>query len=397
MPVPSDRPFVVSGAGIAGLTAALQLANRGYSVQLLEKKEGFETTGAGIQLSPNAMAVFRDMGLDATIGMICDEPRDISVRTLRSDTPLSRIRLNGGMFNQFVSKYRVVKRSSLHSLLLSHCQKNPFIELFTQKQVVEFAIHQRGITVMVEDTTSGKLKEIHAAGLLAADGIWSEIRTKQLGLTAPKYTGKVAWRGLLNQKNLSDKSLLERTSVWLDKDRHVVCYPVENGRYLNIVAITYEPQASENAGLTIPKTEIARRFSGANTLLKEIFASEIVWTGWPLYATNSVSTLSRELVTLLGDAAHPMVPFAAQGGAMAIEDAAVIGKCLEEADTVEEAFSNYERRRKKRVNKIMAFSRNNGDIYHMSGITAMLRNIAMFLTPSSLIALRQRWIYRWRP
>ena len=378
------------------MTAALQLANRGYSVHLLEKKEGFETTGAGIQLAPNAMAVYRDMGLEATIGVISDEPKDISVRTLKSNILLSRIRLNGGMFNDFVSRYRVIKRSSLHSLLLSQCQKNPLITVNVLKHVVEFAIHQRGITVMVEDLKTGKLKEIHAAGLMAADGVWSKIRTKQLDLPAPQFTGKVAWRGLLNQRNLENRSLLERTTVWLDKDCHVVCYPVENGRYLSIVAITHEAEQAEGARLEISKQQLAQRFKYANPQLAQLLDADISWTGWPMFAVNSVSTLSREVVALLGDAAHPMVPFAAQGGAMAIEDTAVISKCLDEYDTVEEAFAAYEQRRKRRLNRIMSFSRNNGDIYHMSGVTALLRNIVMLVMPASLIAFRQRWIYGWR-
>ncbi len=378
------------------MTVALQLANRGYSVHLIEKREGFETTGAGIQLSPNAMSVFRDMGLDATIGVISDEPRDISVRTLKSNILLGKLRLNSGMFNSFVSRYHVIKRSSLHSLLLSQCQKNPLIDTRVLTEVVEFAVHQRGVTVMVKDGKTGTCKEIHAAGLLAADGIWSTIRTRHLELPAPAFTGKVAWRGLLGQQDLEDKSLLERTTLWLDKNSHVVCYPVENGRYLNIVAITHEKKPEGKSGHKIAKDQLIKRFAGANEKLLDLLSADIRWTGWPLYAVNSVSTLSREVVALLGDAAHPMLPFAAQGGAMAIEDAAVIGKSLEEADTVEEAFANYQKARKRRLNRMLAFSRNNGDIYHMSGMTATLRNIVMFLTPGSLISLRQRWIYGWR-
>jgi len=383
---------VINGAGIAGLTTALCLAAKGRKVVVFEKAEGFEMLGAGLQLSPNAMHVLNELGLNRWIDQVSSEPNAIEIANGITGSRLASLPLNGKFKEKFGAPYKVIHRADLQNILFNACKSHPDIDVCFSSEVLEMAPYGRGVTVMFNQ--SNEINEMQTAGLIIADGVWSKLRTEVIGLEKPEYSGKVAWRALLPANSDSQETC---TRVWFGPKSHVVSYPVRSGNYQNLVIITDGPETSGKKSITIELDELKSKFSNWQGDFLPLLNQKARWTGWPLFEMQKIDRVAYGPVALVGDAAHSMLPFAAQGAAMAIEDAAVLASEVSSREHVSDAFTAFEKQRVPRVSKVAKTARANGRIYHLSGIRSDLRDLGMWLTPAAILSARQDWIYSWRP
>jgi salicylate hydroxylase len=392
--IDASKPVYVNGAGIAGLTTALVLAKAGYRVRVFERAEGFETIGAGLQLSPNAMRVLSSLGLAEKILAVAVEPDALVIRSGRWNWQLASLTLGDKMKRRFGERYLVIHRADLQQVLFSACQYHPQISVEFSSEITEMAPYQRGVTISLRQ--NGDEFEHAGVAAIVADGVWSKLRTQVMQLDPPVYSGKVAWRAVFPASSVWSPDALNQVSVWFGPRSHVVAYPVRSGRQLNMVVITRGPATSDGQTLSAEVGELLPRFKRWRAPFVTLMEEQARWTGWPLFETPKPDRLHIGSVALVGDAAHGMLPFAAQGAAMAIEDAAVLGSCFMQHDTVTDAMEAYSRARLARVSKVMKTARKNGEIYHLGFPASSMRNIGMKLLPESMLSKRQDWIYSWR-
>ncbi len=388
------RTILVSGGGIAGLTAALCLAESGHRVEIFEKANKFETLGAGIQLSPNALRVLFSLGLEKKLKTVATAPPAINLIDARTAQRLANVPLGHHVINRYGLPYLVIHRADLQQILVKACRSNPEIALHLGSEVMDVAPHKNGATVLVN--RDDKFQEVPCRAVIVADGIWSRIRTQILGLEAPEYQGLTAWRSMIPIDENIGFSARENTELWLAKKSHAVTYPVRMGRYLNVVAIV--PESDPDGIYAKPNMErLASHFSNWHNEFAKLLDCRTRWTSWPLYQVTKLTNMAYGPIVMIGDAAHAMLPFAAQGAAMAIEDATSLALHLADNQDAPEAFMQFEKYRLPRLRKAMALAKFNRSIYHMDRPFSWFRNLGLRLIPNESLLGRQNWLYKWEP
>jgi salicylate hydroxylase len=372
--------IAVAGAGIAGLTAAIALARRGFSVDLFERALDLQEVGAGIQLSPNAALVLERLGVAADLASMLTEPEAVEVRTASSGALLARIPLGASARRRWGASYSVVHRADLHKGLLAAARRDPRITLALRADVHDVRATDSGVVF----SAGGRR---HLADLLvAADGVHSRIRTTWFGHPGATPLGRVAWRATLRMADVPDAAARAVTGLWLAPGAHLVHYPVHGGASLNVVAIAAAEAASR------PPEE---RF-GAK--LRPLLAAVPEWIPWPLVTVDERLRWAQGRVVLIGDAAHAMAPSAAQGGAQAIEDGwALAASVAATPSDPAEALVTYERMRRRRIERIARAAKRNLTLYELSGFPALFRDLALRLSPAAFLLRRLDWIYGHRP
>lgn len=389
---------IVVGGGIGGLTVALAFARRGIGVTVMEQRTVLTEPGAGIQLSPNASRVLVDLGLATALSRRAVEPEQLTVYALGSGRKLAQMPLGRTMRKRFGAPYWVILRSDLHTVLMDAVRSSPHIRLRIGKKVSEIANGPDGADLYV--TGDRGQETIRTPLVIGADGLWSWVRTA-VAPAAPEYRGYIAWRATLPMGDVPPEFHGKETRLWLGHNAHVVLYPVAGGRELNIVAIVAGKTAPESGATVGDRSLLNRRLRGSTKPLRALIAKVPEWLLWPLHDLPPLSQWSRGHAVLLGDAAHPVLPFLAQGGALAIEDAAVLARLLipEAGQLVvtAEALATFERLRKARAARVQGEARRNGMIYHMPWPMALARNLAMKrLGPEGFLS-RYDWLYGWKP
>lgn len=394
------RTIVVAGAGIGGLTAALALARAGFRIVILEKAERLEEAGAGLQLSPNASRILVDLGLQDRVDACATTPDAISIMSARSGGELARLALGETARFPADAPYWVVHRADLQSALLARVNDNPNIELRLGWQFEDVVTNADGLTV---DHRSGTNRQLQPAlALVGADGVWSAVRNRLFADAQPQFAGLIAWRGTIEATQLPREYTANRVQLWMGSNAHLVAYPILGGRQVNVVAIV--PGTWNRPGWSAPgdPSEINQAFTPRHwpEPARMMIGAVDSWRKWALFTVPDAHNWSSGAMTLLGDAAHAMLPFAAQGAAMAIEDAAVLAKCLaatgDRAAPVAPALERYAALRRARVARVARTARRNGKIYHLSGAAALARDTFIrAIGPQRLLA-RQDWIYDWR-
>ena len=387
------RTVLINGAGIAGLTTALALAQTDNRVMVFEQAEGFELVGAGIQISPNALDVLSSLGLGRRVKEMAFAPSGIRLNDGMTGQLLSIIPLGQEYKTRFGHPYLVIHRSDLQNVLHAACREHPEISIQFAQSIVDLAPHANGVTALVQSGES--MTEYSGKLAVGADGIWSRIRTECLKLPAPKYSGMSAIRALIPTTQFEPGPVHANTTVWFGKGAHVVTYPVRGSSYINVVAVLTQKEGERNASLE--RTELLDTFSSWSDPVLALFEKQARWTSWPIYEIEKVEGFASGPVALVGDAAHPMLPFAAQGAAMAIEDAAVLANLLTGDRDVAAGVAAYESARMIRVRRVMKTSQANGQIYHMGKMGSRFRNLIMQMSPGRRLLDRQAWIYNWRP
>ena len=397
----ASRTIFVAGAGIGGLTAALALAAQGFRVVILEKSERLEEAGAGLQLSPNASRVLIDLGLKPRLAARAVIPDAVSIMSARLGREIARLPLGEEASLRAGAPYWVVHRADLQAALQAQINDNPDIELRLGCQFEDVAPHAKGLTVVARSGTT-RQQEV-ALALVGADGIWSTVRQHLFPQAQPQFSGLIAWRGTLEATQLPREHASRRVQLWMGPNAHLVAYPISGARQINVVVVV--PGTWNRPGWSAP---------GDSAELKTMFASRLwpaaarmligavdEWRKWALFTVPGGGQWTDGAVALLGDAAHAMLPFAAQGAGMAIEDAAVLAKCLgetrsESGPAIAVAMQRYARLRRPRVSRVQRAARQSGRIYHLTGPAAYARDLAIRAMGPKRMLARQDWIYDWR-
>jgi salicylate hydroxylase len=402
--VAPSRTVVVAGAGIGGLTAALALARQGFRIVVLEKAERLEEAGAGLQLSPNASRVLIDLGLKPRLAGRAVMPDAISLMSRRSGGEIARLPLGEAASFRAGAPYWIMHRADLQSALLAEVGEHPDIELRLGWQFEDAVTHAKGITVGQRRGMS-RQQEV-ALALIGADGVWSQVRHQLFPETQPRFSGLIAWRGTIDAGQLPRGLAAQRVQLWMGRNAHLVAYPMSGGRQINVVAIL--PGTWNRPGWSEPGNagDIKEQFSSRWPPSARMMIGAVdEWRRWALFTIRDGGVWHSGPMALLGDAAHAMLPFAAQGAAMAIEDAAVLAKCLGEclldnsADNtaaITAALQRYAGTRRSRVARVQRHARQAGRIYHLGGAVALARDLVIRFSGAQQLLARQDWIYDWR-
>jgi salicylate hydroxylase len=399
--VAASRTVFVAGAGIGGLTASLALAAKGFRVVILEKAERLEEAGAGLQLSPNASRVLVGLGLQPRLAARAVTPEAVSLMSARNGGEIIRLPLGEAATARASAPYWVVHRADLQSALQAEVNDNPDIELRLGCQFEDVVPHAKGLTV-VQRSGMTRRQDL-ALALVGADGIWSAVRHHLFPDVQPQFSGLIAWRGTLEATQLPREYTSGRVQLWMGPNAHLVAYPISGGRQINVVAVV--PGTWNRPGWSAPgdgnelkSTFASSRWPGPARML---IGAVDGWRKWALFTVPEGGEWTKGAIALLGDAAHAMLPFGAQGAGMAIEDAAVLARCLGETQneggpTMAAAMQRYARLRRGRVARVQRAARRNGWIYHLTGPAAFARDLTIKAMGARRMLARQDWIYDWR-
>jgi salicylate hydroxylase len=403
--VATTRTIVVAGAGIGGLTAALALAAQGFHVVVLEKAERLEEAGAGLQLSPNASRILVELGLQPRLSPRAVTPEAISIVSARAGGEIARLPLGEAASVRAGAPYWVMHRADLQAALQAQVNDNPDIDLRLGCEFEDVTRHAKGLTVVVRSRMV-RQDEL-AVALIGADGIWSSVRNHLFPEVQPQFSGLIAWRGTLDAAALPREYTSPRVQLWMGPDAHLVAYPISAARQINVVAIV--SGSWNRPGWSAPgeANEIKNAFasSGWPSTARMLIGAVDGWRKWALFTLPDIGAWNADSVALLGDAAHAMLPFAAQGAGMAIEDAAVLAKCLaksvgdsagEDISGIPAALKGYSKLRRARVLRVQRLARQQGRIYHLTGPAAFARDLAIGAMGAKRMLARQDWIYNWR-
>jgi salicylate hydroxylase len=393
---PASRTVVVAGAGIGGLTAAIALAEQGFHVVVLEKAAQLDQAGAGIQLSPNASSILIRLGLEKHLAERVVVPDDIKIVSARNGRQIVRIPLGDAAQMRYGAPYWIIHRADLQAALLERARENPDIDLRLGAPFEDTAVHARGVTVVHRDAMGRTSRQ--AMALVGADGVWSNVRYQHFGGVQAIFSGHVAWRGTIDARQLPREFGERRVTLWLGSGAHLVVYPVRSGALINVVAIVAGQWNRPGWNEAGDAGEIAAQFNTQSwsSSARMIVGAADSWRKWALFTVDGVASANGP-VALLGDAGHAMLPFAAQGAAMAIEDAAVLAACLGRSPSnAAEAFRQYAAQRQARVAQVRRTTWQSGAIYHLPGPVALARNLTMKVLGGRRLLSQRDWIYDWR-
>ncbi len=362
-----SKKVLIVGAGIGGLTAALCFIQFGWTVELYEERRAIEDLGAGIQISPNAMRVYQTLGVDQALIKAGFLPEAVEMRLLESGRSLARLALGDSAVQRWGAPYLHIHRADLCAILADFVEARQSGALRLGHKTVGYAHTANGAEIILAD---GQRKAGNL--VLGADGIHSVIRLQMLGPQTPRYTGYAAWRSVVPVAHLGDLAPGPVAGLWLGKNRHGVTYRLRGGALANLVAVTESPEAGAEAWRTKGQLQQALAdFQGSHPSLRRLLENSDQLYRWALYDRAPLPKWSEAYVVLIGDAAHPMLPFMSQGAAMAIEDAWMLAACLDRYDP-ETALAAYYRQRRPRTSKLQAQSAANARSFHRKSLSSQI-------------------------
>jgi salicylate hydroxylase len=387
------EPVLIAGGGIAGLATALALAKRDIPSRILEQRDRFSEAGAGIQIGPNGVRALTALGVASHLAKHVSVPEEIVVHRGASGRVLTRMPLGKWIEERHGAPYWVVHRRDLQTALLDCVRSTPGITIETGFAITDVA--DNGGHVVVRSSTGATAR---GPVLVGADGIRSRVRTALASDAQLRFSGKAASRTLLSPDAAAPLGDPASMSVWLAPGAHVVHYPIAAGAQVAVVAIVPDDRMTDDWAAPNDWNALAPHLAGFAPELREVLAKAPEWRRWALFETAPLPHFAKGRIVLAGDAAHPVFPFLAQGGVMALEDALVLASALAiQPDDPAGALKTYEAARRPRVNAIVATSRQNGRIFHLSGPAALARNLAMTVAPPARLMARYDWVYGWQP
>jgi salicylate hydroxylase len=357
--------IAVVGGGIGGLTAALALARRGCDVAVYEQARELGEIGAGLHVSPNGVKVLHALGLEEDLARMAARPRSIVTRHFATGVALFENAFDDAFTARYGAPFYSFHRADLLAVLANAVAAEPRVQLMLDARAVRVDEDGTGANVVFEDGS-----RVSAAAVVAADGVHSRLRANMHGGIETKFTGHVAYRGMAATADLP-AGLVEPTfNIWVGPGRHFVAYPVRRGELTNYVALVEEEGWTEESWTTkADKSVLAAAFEGWHDTVRALVGHTLRGQcyKWALLGRDPLPYWSTERLTLLGDAAHPMVPYLAQGAVMAIEDAWVLAACLVSAPDPATAFVSYERARLERTAAIQTAAWEQGQLNHSVG------------------------------
>jgi 2-polyprenyl-6-methoxyphenol hydroxylase-like FAD-dependent oxidoreductase len=368
--VTSPHPILIAGGGIGGLATALVLARDGHAVTVLEQAASFGEIGAGIQLGPNIFRMFAWLGLTDVVSKVSFFPPGMGMNDVRTGEKVVRVPLGDLARATYGFPYGVIYRADLHLVFLDACQALPNITLRTQAKLESF--EQTADSVRVHLSSGETLPGV---ALIGADGLWSKVREAVVGDGKPRVSGHIAYRAVLKREEVPAHLWSDDVLLWGGEKTHLVHYPLRRGELFNLVAVFHSSKYDEGWNTFGDTAELTERFSNACPQVRELLDKIQTWKMWVLCDREPVKNWTDRRVTLLGDAAHPMLQYLAQGAGQAIEDAVVLREALRFArGDVPLAFQEYQRARYLRTGRVQLTARFYGDIYHAAGVQRELRN-----------------------
>jgi salicylate hydroxylase len=385
----TPAPILIAGGGIGGLALALALARKNFPSIVLERREDFQTAGAGIQLGPNGVRVLQGLGLAEAMHPLVGEPDALMIRSGRTAAHLARLPLGKWIAARHGAPYWVAHRGDLHRTLIAAATGDPHITLRMGFEVATLA--QTAATVTATSTDG---EAVTAPALVAADGLWSRVRHHLYPASLPDFAGATATRTVIPAARAGVLAVNE-VGLWLTPGTHVVHYPVRSGTEIAVVIIARE-SSWQVRGWDAPgdPCAVAARLSGFAPPLREALAAAPEWRRWALFRLPPLPRWSYGRITLMGDAAHPMLPYLAQGGVLALEDALVLADALAATDATQ-ALRAYENRRHARATRVQAASLRQGRLYHLPPPFSWGRDSLLRLMPGAVLMSSLDWMYGW--
>jgi salicylate hydroxylase len=380
--------LVVAGGGIGGLAAALVLGRQGHQVTVLEQSHAFGEIGAGIQLGPNIFRMFEVLGLTEAVNQVAFFPPGLGMNDIRTGEKVVRVPLDAARAT-YGYPYGVIYRADLHNVFLDACQAQPTVRLRTESKVEGYTQDSEGVTVQLAGGET-----LRADALIGADGLWSQVRQSVVGDGKPRVSGHIAYRAVLKREDVPAHLWSDDVLLWGGEKTHLVHYPLRRGELFNLVAVFHSNKYDEGWNTFGDTAELNERFAQAVPPVRELLEKIETWKMWVLCDREPVKNWTDGRVTLLGDAAHPMLQYLAQGAGQAIEDAVVLGEALKHSgNDVATAYQKYQKARYLRTGRVQLTARFYGDIYHASGVTRELRNRLFQSGQESAGFAGLKWMY----
>ena len=389
--------ILIAGGGIGGLAAALACAQAGTEVSLFERASVFAEVGAGVQLSPNVVRVLHRWGLKQALDAVVSVPEQLQIRSAVTGAELGVLRLGDTIQARYGAPYLTVQRSDLHHVLLGELMRQDQVPLSLNSALEGFSQSDEGVTLRLRDGST-----VQGDALVGADGGFSLVRQRLLNDGVPTPTGQLAYRALVAQDSLPAPLRSQHVTAWLGPQLHVVQYPVRRGEYLNVVAIVHGTLKGDLAAWdhSANAPQLQRLLAGTAPALQALVAAVPFWRLWGLSIRPPMAGAHEQAkgrVALLGDAAHPMLPYLAQGAGMAIEDAWVLSQVLHGSgpatgEAMPARLARYANQRWQRNARVQARAIRNGKIFHAIGPVRWGRNAAMKVLGERLLDVP--WLYR---
>lgn len=365
-----QNPILIIGGGIGGLAAALSLSHKGIRTLLIEQADEFREVGAGIQVGPNGFRALETLGVADQLADLTVLPDDLVFMDSVTATQITSIPTGAAFRDRFNYPYALIHRADLHNVLLKACREAEHVQFRVATKIDRYEDDGQGITVF---TSEGEA--IRGAALIGADGLWSKVRQQIVGDGAPVVSGHIAYRAVLPIEDVPLEFRRNAMILWGGPKCHLVQYPLRGGKLFNLVAVFHSDRYVEGWNTEGDPEELKRRFVGTCETVQTLLAKIDSWRMWVLCDRAPVKNWSQGRVTLLGDAAHPMLQYLAQGACMALEDAVVLAQEVEKAaGDFAQAFERYQARRYLRTARCQVMARVHGEFYHADGVVAELRN-----------------------
>ena len=400
-----NRNVLIAGGGIAGMATGFAVARADWQSTVFERTAEFAEVGAGVQLGPNVTRILQAWGLADALKQVAAFPEGLHARSMSTGEVLATLPIKDAV-QYYGAPYVTIHRADLHGLLLQAANREG---VHVHSDALVQRVGHAPDTVTLEVLQQGQLQQHKAAIAVAADGVWSPLRQQLLGDGLPTFTGHIAYRSLVAQADLPAHLRSQDVSVWMGSQAHVVSYPVRGGEYLNVVCLaegrlldddannlqalqTWNAQKSESQTLA----ELHNALRGACAALTDLMNACRDWRLWPLCGRPVMQGAQEHVVgrvALLGDAAHPMLPYLAQGAGMAIEDAAELAAQLNHAsaEEVTERLQQFAHARWKRNARVQARALRNGQIFHATGPMRVARDMGLRLMGAKLMDVP--WLY----
>jgi 3-hydroxybenzoate 6-monooxygenase len=382
--------ILIVGGGIGGLATAVGLAQKGIGSIVLEKASALGEIGAGIQLGPNAFHAFDYLGVGDTARAMAVYIDQLRLMDAMAGQEITHIDLGEKFRQRFGNPYAVIHRGDLHGVFLRACRESPRVELRTSSEVVGYEQDGTSVTALLADG-----ERVTGAALIGADGLWSNIRKQVVGDGPPRVSGHTTYRSVIPTERMPEDLRWNAATLWAGPKCHIVHYPLQGWKLFNLV-VTYHNDAPEPvAGKPVSAAEVMRGFEHIHPRAQSIIRHGTDWKLWVLCDREPVERWVDGRVALLGDAAHPMLQYFAQGACMAMEDAVCLAHMMAaHPGRIEAAMETYRAQRVLRTTRVQLQSRAIGEhIYHPAGAHALLRNAIMSAKSSEEWYETLAWLY----
>ncbi|MGJ7550154.1 3-hydroxybenzoate 6-monooxygenase [Pseudomonas alloputida] len=385
-----QQKIIIVGGGIGGLAAAQALTAQGIQVLLLEQADHIGEIGAGIQLGPNAYAALDALGVG-------NAARNRSVFTdhlIMMDAidaqEVGRIEVGERFRQRFGNPYGVIHRADIHLSILEAVRENPLIRFQTSTHISGMEMDDHGVTL-----TDSQGNRYQADAVIGCDGVKSVIRERMVGDPA-RVTGHVVYRAVVDVGNMPENLRVNAPMLWAGPRCHLVHYPLRGGQQYNLV-VTFHSRNEEQWGVTDgSKDEVLSYFEDIHERPRQMLDRPTSWRRWATADRDPVEQWGEGRATLLGDAAHPMTQYLAQGACMALEDAVVLGQAVKACEhDLQAAFHLYESIRIPRTARVLWSAREMGRLYHAKGVERLVRNQLWQGRSQEQFYDSVQWLYGW--